>query len=156
MHTTSSPLEAVYLTETTQAARLELFALRADNEARPRLAIMLRAVARAKKVHAAKALMQLRGKIGSTEENLTEAQAMLEALPATMREWMEAAEGPQEALISQCMKTAMNHASLTKRLNEDSEMPYHVCTVCGFIAMGDMPERCPVCRALPSKFETLE
>lgn len=156
MHTTSSPLEAAYLTETSQAARLELFALRADKEARPRLAAMLRAVARAKKVHAAKALMQLRGKIGSTEDNLTETQAMLDALPATMRQWLETAEGAEESLISQCMKTAMNHASLIKRLDENSDAPCHVCSVCGFISMGEIPKRCPVCQALPSKFETID
>lgn len=148
-----SALESAYLTEATQAARFELFAMRAKNDGRTQLAALYRAIAKAKNVHAAKALMQLRGKIGDTEANHAEALESLDSLPNHLRELVENAESSAaESLLTQCLKTSMNHAARAKRIDEDAHVPYPVCTVCGFIAEGDTPDRCPVCHALPSKF----
>lgn len=149
-----SSLEAAYLEEAVQAARFELFALRAQKDGRPRAAAFLRAVVQAKNVHAKKALMQLRGRIGATPDNMSEAEAMLGALPERFSELVNEAEGAPQSLLSQFLKTSMNHKARMGRLDEDADEPFHVCTVCGFIAEGDIPGRCPVCQALPEKFET--
>lgn len=147
-------LEAAYLEEAVQAARFELFAMRAQKDGRPRAAAFLRAVARAKDVHAKKALMQLRGRIGTTSENIGEAGKTLDALPDRLSELVSDAEGAAQSLLTQFLKTSMNHKARMDRLDEDATEPFHVCTVCGFIAEGDVPQRCPVCQALPEKFET--
>ena len=35
---------------------------------------------------------------------------------------------------------------------EDIPMKKYVCTVCGYIAEGSIPEQCPVCKAPASAF----
>lgn len=156
MHKTNTSLESAYLEEAVQAARLELFALRAEKGDQPRLAVFFRAVARAKQVHASKALMQLRGRIGDDGANLDEARETLSVLPESFSELLEAADdGPAQSLLTQFWKTSMNHKVVAGRYAPDAEGAYHVCTVCGFIAEGTLPERCPVCHALPSKFDTV-
>lgn len=155
MHKTNTSLESAYLEEAVQAARFELFALRAEKD-RPRLAKLFRAMARAKQVHASKALMQLRGRIGDNDANLDEARATLSGLPESFSELLEAADdAPAQSLLTQFWKTSMNHKVVAGRYAPEAEASYHVCTVCGFIAEGALPERCPVCHALPSKFDTV-
>ncbi|GAB7021516.1 rubredoxin-like domain-containing protein [Salidesulfovibrio brasiliensis] len=156
MQEKTNSLESAYLEESAQAARFELFAMRAVNEDRPRLAAFFRAVARAKNVHAAKALMQLRGKIGDNEANLAEARESLAALPEAFSAFLDAThDGPVQSLLTQFLKTSMNHKVVAGRFDDAGGGDYHVCTVCGFIAEGAVPERCPVCHALPSKFESV-
>ena len=35
---------------------------------------------------------------------------------------------------------------------EERDTPYFVCSVCGYVADGEAPDNCPVCRAAKDKF----
>jgi len=38
----------------------------------------------------------------------------------------------------------------------ERETEYHLCTVCGFLAEGEAPEKCPVCGARSERFRKVE
>ena len=105
--------------------------------------------------------MLMRGKIGSTEENLetafqNEIQANVEEYPKLIKE--AADEGSKSALkvFSQARDVESLHAELYKKaLNDmvsDRETDYYVCQVCGYISEDEAPEKCPVCGAVVEKF----
>jgi rubrerythrin len=51
-----------------------------------------------------------------------------------------------------------NHIRLLEKFNDapSGNVPeLHVCGVCGFIAVDKIPEKCPVCNAVPAKFKTV-
>jgi rubrerythrin len=51
------------------------------------------------------------------------------------------------------------HAKLYKdaleALLKEQDIQYHVCQVCGYIFDGELPERCPVCRAKKDNFKKI-
>ena len=48
------------------------------------------------------------------------------------------------------------HANLYKKaigdMMAERESDYFVCDVCGYIADGQAPDKCPICQALKEKF----
>ncbi|MGE4293902.1 MAG: rubredoxin-like domain-containing protein [Desulfovibrio sp.] len=147
------------MNESVAAARSEIAALKARAEARPQAERLFKALAVAQKVHAEKALMILRGRVEGTGENLAE---LLEALEKSAAHYQDALDclkecpGPASGFLDQFRRTALNHAGLVRQLDEEKPAAYHVCTVCGFVASGSAPERCPVCRAVPERFAAVE
>ena len=67
---TEKNLAYAFAAESKAAARNAAFAAKADREELPQMAKLFRAVSEAEAVHARRFLMMMRGKIGSTEENL--------------------------------------------------------------------------------------
>jgi rubrerythrin len=76
--------------------------------------------------------------------------------PQFIREAEE--EGQRQAALtfSQARDVEEEHAALYKRamgaMLRDEVHDYHVCTVCGYIAEREAPERCPVCNAKKELF----
>jgi rubrerythrin len=55
-------------------------------------------------------------------------------------------------------RVTKNHLRLLEKSTgdpEDREHTLHVCRVCGFIALDNTPEKCPVCNAVPEKFTAI-
>ncbi|SKA91515.1 Rubrerythrin [Paucidesulfovibrio gracilis DSM 16080] len=152
-------LAEAFINESASAARCEVAALRARAEGRPQAARLLNALAVAQKVHADKALMILRGKLGDTDANLDE---LLEGLDQSATHYQEAltclecATGPANGFLDQFRRTARNHAGLVRQVDERAPSAYQVCTVCGFVARENAPERCPVCDAVPERFACVD
>ena len=67
---TEKNLSYAFGAESKAAARNEVFAKKAEMEGYTQVARLFRAVSDAESVHSRKFLMLMRGKIGSTEENL--------------------------------------------------------------------------------------
>ena len=161
---TEKNLSYAFAAESKAAARNAVFAKKAEVEGYDQVARLFRAVSEAESVHSRRFLMLMRGKIGSTEENLTtafenEIKANAEEYPALIR--VAAEEGNEAALtaFSHARDVESRHAELYKKAINDmiaeQETNYHVCQVCGYIAEDEAPERCPVCNAIKKKFKSI-
>ena len=159
---TEKNLALAFAAESKASIRNATFARKADMEGYSQIARLFRAVSEAESVHARRYLMLMRGKIGSTEENLetafqNEIKANVEEYPKLIQ--AAAAEGHKSALnaFSQARDVESFHADLYKKAINDMvaerETDYYVCQVCGYVSEDQAPDKCPVCRAIKEKFE---
>jgi len=162
---TDSNLAYAFAAESKASARNSAFAQKAEAEGYAQIGRLFRAVAEAEAVHARRFLMHLRGKIGSTEENLetafsNEIKANSEEYPKLIQEAEEEGREFVVKALSQARDVEDRHAELYKKAMTDmlseTETDYHVCQVCGYVAEGKPPETCPICGAPESKFKGME
>jgi len=161
---TEQNLALAFAAESKAAARNSAFAQKAAQEGYGQIATLFKAVAEAEAVHARRYLMLLRGKVGSTEENLeaafqSEIKANVEEYPKLIQ---DAAEDDSQAALtafSQARDVESRHAELYKHAMNDmlseKETKYFVCQVCGYVAEDSAPENCPVCGAVKAKFKAM-
>ena len=159
---TEKNLAYAFAAESKASARNEAFALKAALEGYSQIARLFRAVSDAESVHARRYLLLMRGKIGSTAENLEtafqkEIKANVEEYPNLIKD--AAAEDHKAALkaFSQSRDVENFHAQLYKRaINDmvaDRETDYYVCQVCGYVNEDGAPDKCPICGAVKEKFK---
>ncbi|MGD9137228.1 MAG: rubrerythrin family protein [Desulfobacterales bacterium] len=159
---TEKNLAYAFAAESKASARNATFAQKAEMEGYSQIARLFRAVSDAESVHAHRYLLMMRGKIGSTEENLetafqNEIKANVEEYPKLMKDASE--ENNKSALkaFSQARDVESLHADLYKKaLNDmvsDRETEYYVCQVCGYISEDAAPDKCPICGAVEEKFK---
>ena len=162
---TEKDLAYAFAAESKAAARNEAFARKAEVEGFPNLGRLFRAVSEAESVHARRYLMLMRGKIGSTEENLrtafeNEIKANADEYPKLIKDASEENEEGAMKAFSQSRDVESRHAELYKRAMNDMlterETIYFVCQVCGYVSEDEAPERCPVCGAVKGKFKRIE
>jgi rubrerythrin len=162
---TQKNLAYAFAAESKASVRNDAFARKADAEGYAGIARLFRAVSEAESVHARRYLMLMRGKIGSTEENLeaafqSEIKANVDEYPSLIKEATE--EGDEAALkaFSHARDVEDRHAELYKKAMNDMlserETIYYVCQVCGYVAEDEAPENCPVCGAVKGKFKKIE
>jgi rubrerythrin len=161
---TEKNLAYAFAAESKAAARNEAFARKAEAEDYSSLGRLFRAVSEAESVHARRYLMLMRGKIGTTEENLrtafeNEIKANAEEYPNLVRQASEEGEEGVMKAFSQSRDVESRHAELYKRAMNDMlaerETVYYVCQVCGYVSEHEAPERCPVCGAVKGKFKRI-
>ena len=152
-------MQLAFARESASAARNRLYATKAKKDGHTQKARLLNALARGEEISARRSLIYLRGKISALEDHLT---ALLEA-----KENLAGAVYPQgreiarqdgdksaEAALHQFEQVNANHAECLAGLAaEDTQAPYYVCQVCGYVAAGSIPEKCPVCGAVPGRFK---
>ena len=162
---TEKDLAYAFAAESKAAARNEAFARKAEVEGFPNIGRLFRAVSEAESVHARRYLMLMRGKIGSTEENLrtafeNEIKANADEYPKLIKDASEENEEGAMKAFSQSRDVESRHAELYKRAMNDMlterETIYFVCQVCGYVSEDEAPERCPVCGAVKGKFKRIE
>ena len=158
---TEKDLAYAFAAESKAAARNDAFARKAELDGYTQIARLFRAVSNAESVHARRYLMLMRGKIGTTEENLetafqNEIKANVEEYPKLIK---DAAQEDKKGVVkafSQSRDVEDRHAELYKKaMNDmlaDREPDYYVCQVCGYIAEDEAPDNCPVCGAVKAKF----
>lgn len=155
-------LAIAFAAESKAAARNAAFAQKAQAEGYSQIARLFRAVSDAESVHARRYLMLMRGKIGSTEENLktafkNEITANEDEYPKLIKDAVEEGLKPIEKAFSQSRDVEDRHAELYKKamnnMLSERETVYYVCQVCGYIAEDSPPENCPVCGAVKGKFK---
>jgi len=143
------------------ATRNQTFAQKADHEGQATTARLFRALAEADAVQARRYLALLRGKIGTTEDNLEEAwRHSASAAKEDLQRTEEALEENHSAAVSafsQSRQAKDCHTALIRGLKEDlssnTDLDYYVCQICGYISKSRVPDRCPVCGAIPGKFK---
>jgi rubrerythrin len=159
---TEKNLSIAFAAESKAAARNSAFAMKAEHEDFPQIAALFRAVADAESVHARRYLNLMRGKIGTTEENLeaafqSEIKANVDEYPGLIKDAVEEGDRAAEKAFAQSRDVENSHADLYKRamndLISDTRTDYYVCQVCGFISEDAAPEKCPVCGAVQGKFK---
>lgn len=153
---THSDLAMAFALESRAAARNQAAALKAEQEERTQEALFFRAVAQGQSVAARRLLLLLRGKIGSTDENL--AQAFTVELPESMEayaDYQARAEGPAANAFKQVLEINRRLREFHRRLQQGQAGAYKVCTICGCVLAGDHDDNCPVCGAIPEKIETV-
>jgi len=162
---TQRNLAYAFAAESKASLRNDAFARKADAEGYAGIARLFRAVSEAESVHARRYLLLMRGKIGSTEENLeaafqSEIKANVDEYPNLIKEATD--EGEEAALkaFSHARDVEDRHAELYKKAMNDMlserETIYYVCQVCGYVAEDEAPENCPVCGAVKGKFKKIE
>jgi rubrerythrin len=159
---TEKNLAYAFAAESKASERNKAFAQKALNDQYPQVARLFRAISEAESVHARRYLMLLRGKIGSTEENLetafkNEIRANVDEYPKLIQDAIEEGKKAVERAFSQARDVEIRHAELYKNaMNDmlsDRETDYYVCQVCGYVAEDSPPETCPVCGAVTGKFK---
>lgn len=159
---TEKNLAYAFAAESKASTRNSTFARKAENEGYSQIARLFRAVSEAESVHARRYLRLMRGKIGSTEENLetafqNEIKANVEEYPKLIKD--AAQEGNERVLkaFSQSRDVESRHAELYKKaLNDmvaDRETEFYVCQICGYIDEDKAPDKCPICGAIQEKFK---
>ena len=154
-------LSRAFAEESRSEARNRAFALKAEQEGYRQLAGLFRASAESKSVHARRLLLMMRGKIGGSEENLNEAlqQEILTVEiidPLMIEETREASKAVKKA-FAQSRKTDEEQIQLFADAQDDplpeAETKYYVCQICGHIHRGVVPDKCPICQAVFSRFK---
>jgi rubrerythrin len=160
---TEKNLYEAFVGEAKAHFRLLAYAAKAEEEGLPEVAALFRAVAEAERIHATRNL-QLLGDVvvKDTESNLRASFAREERAAETLypRFIQEAEEeGDRRAAISfsHARDVEEEHADLYRQalrhLMQGTTPAYQVCQVCGYIAEGEPPERCPVCGAPRDQFK---
>lgn len=157
----SENISKAFAEEANAQEQYAAFALKAEQEDYAQLAGLFRAVADAKAVHARRFRLLMRGKIGSTGENLAKAlekekHAKETFYPDMVQDARTGSKAVKKAFV-QSMHTDGEYAALLegamKNMLAKNEVSYYVCQICGHIHEGFVPEHCPVCRAVPGRFK---
>lgn len=154
---TQLDIALAFALESRAAARSQAFALKAAQENRGPEARLFRALSASQSVAARRWLMLLRGKIGDTGQNLQE--AFQEEMPWKLEcyaQWQARTAGGPAKAFEQAGEIARRQEELYHGHSPSEETPYQVCAVCGCPALGPVTERCPVCGALPEKFQAVD
>ena len=155
---TEDNLRSAFAGESQAHMRYLAFAARAEREQKPNVSRLFRAIAYAEEVHATNHLRTLGG-IQSTSDNLKaaidgenfEVEEMYPAYLAVAR-----LQGQDQAQRS--MNYAFEAEKIHSQLYSEAKgtvdagrdlalEKIFVCSVCGHVALGEAPERCPICNA---------
>ncbi len=161
---TAAFLREAFAGESQAHLRYLVYADVAEHEGLPNTARLFRAASLSEQIHAANHLRVLGG-VGTTAQNLKaafsgESFEVAEMYPA----YAEVAKLQEEKGALTSMTRALEaekvHAKLYAQAEQSVETKkdmelkqVYVCQVCGYTMEGDMPERCPVCGAVHTRFE---
>jgi rubrerythrin len=149
-----------YTGESKAALRLKFYAEQADAEGYPQLAKLFRVISFSEELHGKRALRLLK-EIKSTEENLkasfeSEMRVAEVAYDEFIRRAEEAGDKASSLYFSQSRDVEEIHSRLYKEamehVMEERETTYYVCSVCGYVSDGLLPDECPICGAKKERF----
>lgn len=161
MSKTEQNLKDAFAGESQANRKYLAFAQRAEKEGHRQAAKLFRAAAEAETVHAHAHLRALGG-IKSTAENLKEAIAgetheFKSMYPAMIDAAKEEAHKAAERSFTYANEVEKIHASLYQKLlgnlgEQQEDVDYYVCSVCGYTCEKQPPDKCPVCNAAAKAF----
>ena len=163
---TDDTLQAAFAGESQANRKYLAFAAKAEAEGYAQVAKLFRAVAAAETIHAHAHLRVMKG-VGDTAQNLRaaiegERYEFEEMYPKFVQE--AKAEGNRGALASfrYALAVEKTHHALYRGALEAlgggkdlDAADIYVCSVCGHTAIGEAPDKCPVCGAAKGKFTTV-
>jgi len=163
MSKTEDDLKTAFAGESQANRRYLAFAKAAEAEGKPNLAKLFRAAAEGETVHALNHLRVL-GEVKTATDNLKAAIAGETYEFETMYPQFIAGavnEGNKAAEMSFNNANAVekvHQGGYVKALgqvetgNDIEVQEYHVCSVCGNLFAGEVPDICPICKASKAKF----
>jgi len=165
MAKTNDNLKEAFAGESQANRKYLAFAKQAEKEGYPAAARLFRAAAEAETVHAHAHLRAMAG-IGNTARNLQEAIAgetheFVSMYPAMIEAARQEGEKQAERSFTYANEVEKVHAALYKKALDELEQrleaqPYYVCSVCGYTAEGEAPDKCPVCGSAKKAFFQVE
>lgn len=167
MSKTQEDLKAAFAGESQANRKYLAFAKVAEKEGKINLAKLFRAVAEGETIHALKHLSVL-GEVKDSIENVKGALAgetfEIESMyPGFILDAQN--EGEKSAEISfvganEVEKVHQKQFSealpLVEAGQDIAEKKYHVCSVCGNLFDGELPDTCPICKVGKSNFYSVE
>lgn len=162
--TTKGNLKTAFAGESQANQKYLSYAEKAERDGYPVVARLFRAVAAAESIHARNHLKALEGGIKTTIDNLSDAQAgedyeIKEMYPPMIAE--AEAEGDKKAARSMHFAIevekvhyelyGMAIAAVTDG-KDLADAKVRVCPVCGHTVIGGVPDNCPVCGCIGSRY----
>ena len=160
---TDKNLRDAFAGESQAHMKYLVFAGRAEQEDKPNVARLFRAIAYAEQVHATNHLKTL-GDVGSTEDNLQaaidgenfEVEEMYPAYDAVakLQEEKGAVRSVHYAIEAEKIHSAM-YTQARQKVKEGKDIDIgevSICPVCGYTHEEDPPDACPVCGVSKQKF----
>lgn len=160
---TENNLKAAFAGESQANRKYLAFAKKADEEGHPGVAKLFRAAAEAETVHAMSELRAL-GLVKSTAENLQaavdgETYEFTEMYPGFIEEAKTEGNSQAQRAFELANAAEKVHADLYKKalaaLEQNLDVDYYVCEICGHIQEGSAPDKCPICGAPTGKFKNV-
>ncbi len=160
MSKTEENLREAFAGESQANRKYLAFAQKAQREGYPRAAKLFRAAAEAETVHAHAHLRTL-GEVKSTADNLKAAVSgetfeFKEMYPAMIETAKAEGNTAAERSFTYANEVEKVHADLYQKaldnLDDQQEVDYYVCSVCGYTCENEPPETCPVCNAKAKAF----
>lgn len=161
---TNDNLMAAFAGESQANRKYLAFSQKAEKEGYKNIARLFKAIAEAETIHALKHL-EVAGKVGSTLENLQEAMEGEHYEFTTMYpDFIEQAkEDNQDKALKSFEfaneaekvhgKTYEELKALVESGKDMEEKDIHLCPICGWVGVGEAPERCPICNAAAKVFQ---
>jgi rubrerythrin len=139
------------------------FAIKAEQEGFPAIAGLFRAIAESEAVHAFHHL-RLLGVIADTQENLQAAfereNFATDSYPQMIKDANDEGSAAVATIFSYHRDVEKGHAKLYEkaldRIMDPQGVDYYVCNVCGYVAIGVVPDECPICNAPKDKFRKVD
>ena len=160
---TEKNLKDAFAGESQAHIKYLIFAKKAEEEGKPNVARLFRAIAFAEQVHAANHFKTL-GDFGETAENLQaaidgenfEVEEMYPAYDAVakLQDEKGAIRSVHYAIEAEKIHSAM-YIEARQAVKEGKDFDVgdvFICPVCGYTAEGNAPESCPVCGVPKKKF----
>lgn len=150
---TMENLHTAYEGEAKASVRLKVYAEKAEQEDYPGVAKLFRAIADSEGIHARNNL-RLMDFVKDTETNLSDSFARETKIAQVhYSDFISQAESDGNEKASRMFSWARDveevHSKLYEKALEhmlaEEEPKYYVCDVCGYVADGRLPDRCPVC-----------
>ena len=166
MTTTTDNLKEAFAGESQANQKYRAFAKKAEKEGFTNIAKLFKTTAEAERIHAEGHLKAL-DMIASTAENLQgaidgETFEFTEMYPP-MAELATAEGHKAKTMFGFALGAEAVHAEIyTKALEAvkngtDMDVSeFYLCSVCGYIEMGSIPEKCPICGVLGKMFTLVE
>ena len=148
-------MKEAFTGEAKAVVRLRLFADKAEEEGYPQIAKLFRAISEAELIHAKRHLKNMKI-LTNTEEHLKisfEKETTVSEItyPQLIKDALEEDEQAAAVAFTHSRDAEEFHASLYKKaldhFAQERETKYFVCGVCGYVADGEAPDECPVCKA---------
>lgn len=155
-------LQNGFVAESKAHVRNLAFALKAEQEGYSQIAKLFRAIAESEGVHAFHHL-QFLDAVANTQENLQAAfereNLARKAYPDFIREANDEGDSIIATIFSYHRDVEREHAKLYEKALEHmlaaKESEYYVCSVCGYVADGVIPDQCPICGASSEQFRRI-
>ncbi len=164
MSKTEEFLKEAFAGESQANRKYLAFAKKADEEGYPMAARLFRAAAEAETVHA-HAHLRVLGGIKSTKENLMtaikgETHEFEHMYPEMIAAAAVEGNSPAKRSFEYANEVEKIHAELYKNmldnLDNQAMADVHICPVCGWTVIGEVPEKCPVCNTLKKFFQRID
>ena len=147
------------------AARKKIYAKKAVREGRNGLGHLIRAITESEKVQAHRVFSAYRGHVDLSDKYLSTIfeKEIEEVIDQYSLDLTKAEKSDNQAIIhalTQLLsveKHIRNYYSTEKGdIIDDTDKDYHVCSFCGYINQGDLPEACPICGAKRDAFKEIK